>query len=114
VEGDKEYGCETMPIVIGTKASKMVAIVVALIIIGCLGYVQTLLWNSHDTISFYYFQYALQIPLIFLIYKIAKANNKPDFRFAGNLTKLIMLIGICYLFVFASTLNNFSHAFERL
>ncbi len=100
-EGDKEYGCETMPIVIGKNASKIIAIIIAILTMGSLGYIQYYLWTIHDTLSFYYFEYALQIPFIFLIYKMATANTKKDFRFAGNLTKLIMLVGICYLFVFA-------------
>jgi 4-hydroxybenzoate polyprenyltransferase len=113
-EGDKEYGCQTMPIVIGVKYSKIIAIVIALITMGCLGYVQYLLWSTHDTISFYYFEYALQIPFGFLIYKIVKANTKQEFRFAGNTTKLIMLIGVCYLFIFGYTLLQASHAIERI
>lgn len=113
-EGDKEYGCQTMPIVIGKNASKIVAIIIALATMACLGYIQFHLWEFHDILSYNYFTVALQIPFGFLIYKIAKAETRKELRFAGNMAKFIMLMGVCYLFIFAYTLLTFSHVIERL
>ena len=113
-EGDREYGCQTMPIVIGKNSSKIVAIIIASATMICLGYIQFHLWKSNDILSYNYFTIALQIPFAFLIFKIAKASTKKEFRFAGNTAKFIMLMGICYLFIFAYTLLHFAHAIERL
>ncbi len=113
-EGDKEYGCETMPIVIGKKKSQLTVAVITLITMSYLAYFQLLLWTSNDKLSFYYFLFALQFPLAFLTFKITKAQDKKDFSFISNVTKLIMLLGICYLFIFAYNLLYFTHVIERI
>ena len=108
-EGDKEYDCRTMPVVIGIKSSKVVVVVIALAIMVCLAYFQFRELGLKDLLTFFYFIFALQIPLAFLIYKTVTANTKKGFRFAGNIAKMIMLMGICYLFVFAYILLHFIH-----
>lgn len=105
-EGDKEYGCDTLPIVIGKNYAKAVAISFAIITMGALGYIQYEFWQANDKLSTYYFTVALQVPLAFLIYKITNAYTKNEYRFAGNTAKVIMLFGISYLFLFAYLLNN--------
>lgn len=109
LEGDREFGCRTMPVVIGVKATKNVAIVIALATMICLGYIQYMFLKIDDKASFIYFAIALQLPFLFLVYKIKTAQNKKQFRFAGNLSKFIMLMGICYLFVFFYQLLPFIH-----
>ena len=110
VDGDREFGCKTMPIVIGINASKNIAIIIALATIVCLGYIQSEFYKIDDKISIAYFIIALQLPLLFLIYKVKTAQVRSQFRFAGNLSKFIMLMGICYLFVFAyPILHDFLH-----
>ncbi len=105
-EGDKEFGCKTMPIVIGIKSTKAIAVVIALATIVCLAYLQIGQIHIKDWASFYYFCFALQLPFAFLIYKIIRANTKKQFRFAGNTAKFIMLMGVCYLFVFTYFLSS--------
>jgi 4-hydroxybenzoate polyprenyltransferase len=108
-EGDKEYGYKTMPVVIGQKSSKVVAIIIAGAMIVFLFYFQLHQLRIDDTLTLYYFLFALQIPLIFLIYKIIKAETKEAFALIGNITKFIMLMGICYLFIFAYVILHFIH-----
>ena len=111
VDGDKEFGCTTMPIVIGINASKNIAMAIAFVTIACLGYVQTEFLKLQDYVSIVYFIVALQLPLLFLIYKIKTAQEKKQFRFAGNFSKFIMFMGICYLLVFAyPILHDYLHA----
>jgi 4-hydroxybenzoate polyprenyltransferase len=109
-EGDKEYGCNSMPVVMGKNASKIVAIVVAIFTMGCLFYFQIFQWKNNDWPSFYYFTLILQIPFVFLIYKTAIANTPAKYRSAGNIAKLIMLFGVCYLFLFAYSLLSYINA----
>ena len=99
-EGDKEFGCQTMPIVIGIKSSKVVAVIIAFATMICLGYLQFLQYELKDWVGIYYFTIAIQFPFAFLIFKIIKAETKKEFRFAGNTAKFIMLMGVCYLIVF--------------
>jgi 4-hydroxybenzoate polyprenyltransferase len=106
-EGDKEYGCNTMPVVIGKNASKAIAIVISIFTMWSLYYFQIFQWQNKDWLSFYYFTLALQLPFAFLIYKIVVANTSAKYHAAGNIAKLIMLLGVCYLFVFAYSLLNY-------
>lgn len=101
IDGDKEYGCKTMPIVIGIKGAKNVAIAIIIATMCCLAYIQMIYWNKFNMLAFYYIMIALQLPFGFLIFKTYKAENKHDYRFAGNTAKFIMLMGVCYLFIYA-------------
>ncbi len=110
-EGDDAYGRKTLPIVIGINATKNIAMLIAFATMICLGFIQREFIRIDDTISFIYFTIALQLPFLFLIYKINIAKHKQQFHFAGNLSKFIMLMGICYLFIFSYTiLHDYFHA----
>jgi 4-hydroxybenzoate polyprenyltransferase len=112
VDGDAEFGCKTMPIVLGIRTTKNSAIFIAFLTIICLVYVEIQFLKMGDTVSLIYFIVALQLPLLFLIYKIKTAQEKKQFRFAGNFSKFIMLMGIVYLLVFAyPILHNYLNAF---
>ncbi len=112
VDGDKEYGCQTLPIVLGIKTSKYIAIFIALTTMICLGFIQQQFLKIDDMNSFIYFSVALQLPLLFLIFRIFTAKEKKQFHFACNLSKFIMLMGICYLLLFAyPILHDILHAF---
>lgn len=100
-EGDLEFGCETLPIVIGKQKTQFVVAGIIVITMGCLAYIQQLQWAQNETLSFYYFLFALQIPMAFLAYKTITAQSKSEYIFAGNTAKLIMLLGVCYLFIFS-------------
>lgn len=108
VEGDEKYGCKTMPIVIGIKASKNISIALALITMIFLVYFQTIKWSTSNLISSSYIGIFLQLPFIFLIYKVITAKKKNDFKIAGNVAKLIMLTGVCYLFIFTHSILSYA------
>lgn len=98
-EGDKEYGCYTMPIAIGIPTSKWIVVILSLATMGALGYIQYLQYQIEDTVSIIYFTISMQIPFLFLIYKVLSAKEKTQFRLAGNTAKFIMFTGVSYLFV---------------
>ncbi|MCE3281061.1 MAG: UbiA prenyltransferase [Bacteroidetes bacterium] len=99
VEGDKEFGCQTMPIVLGIKNSKLIVITLIAATMICLGYIQALQYSCNDHKAFYYFLLGLQLPFVFLMTNVYKAETKNKFRFAGNTAKFIMLMGVIYLFI---------------
>ena len=103
-QGDRLDGCRTIPIVLGVNKSKSIITVIILLIVGTLGYFQAQQLHVGDHKSFTYFLVLLQLPFVFLIYKIIIASEKKDFHFASSLTKLIMLSGISYLFLFCYSL----------
>ncbi|MDQ3048559.1 MAG: geranylgeranylglycerol-phosphate geranylgeranyltransferase [Bacteroidota bacterium] len=100
-EGDKAFGCKTMPIVIGIRSAKNVAILISVATMICLAYMQMIFWKGDNQPAFWYFVIALQLPFVFLIWKTHTALSKKDLRIAGNTAKMIMFFGVCYLFLFA-------------
>jgi 4-hydroxybenzoate polyprenyltransferase len=97
-DGDKAYGCKTMPIVIGIRASKNVVICLALATIAALAMIQYHFYGDSPA-PFVYLIIPMQLSLLFLIWKINAATTKKDFRLSGNTAKAIMLMGVCYLFL---------------
>jgi len=106
-DGDKEYGCKTMPIVLGKTNTKIIVVIISLFTMFCLAYLQNKQYQSQNWIALFYFFIALQIPLTFLIYKISKAQTKKDYHIAGNTAKVIMIMGVSYLFIFAYSIINY-------
>lgn len=105
-EGDDAYGCRTLPIVLGIKNAKIIIVSLILVTMLALGYLQKIQLEAGDIQSFYYFLSFLQLPFGFLIYKITRAKEKEDFHFASVFSKVIMVLGICYLFLFSYLLKQ--------
>lgn len=95
LEGDQAYGRKSLPVVAGVYFSKLVVIVLTCLTIASLVYIYLRYWVSIN-ITFWYFLFVLVLPLLFLIFKVARAQTKKDFHFAGNLLKIIMLLGLFY------------------
>lgn len=99
VEGDLEYGCRTIPIVLGIRKAKMIVSVLILFFIAGIGYLMYHQFEAKDKISFLYFLILVQLPLLFILFRIFKAKEKKHFHFASMLVKAVMLAGICFLFL---------------
>jgi 4-hydroxybenzoate polyprenyltransferase len=102
-KGDEATGGLTMPIVWGMRSSKLVAFF-SLIITALL-----LLFAVYNTIkaeriifspNTVYILLALILPLLFLAFFVLKAKKKEHFKRASLLLKFIMLMGLCYSFIF--------------
>jgi 4-hydroxybenzoate polyprenyltransferase len=105
-EGDKKYFSNTLPVVYGKAKAKVVAQLIAIIMIGLVGYLQYLQLKGKDMASLMYFLFTIQLPLIYVIYKLNQASGKKDFTKLSSFVKLIMLMGILYtLFFYYSTIN---------
>ncbi len=88
IEGDESFGCKTLPIAIGTAATKKIIYVITVIFLGVVFIV------IKDWSIFLPFFIILSIILGFLCIKIYKADKKNDFSKISGLAKLIMLVGI--------------------
>jgi len=104
-EGDKEYGRNTLPIVLGTFYTKIIVIVLtSVILLGiAIIYIKYLQGSLYTTI---YLSVGLFIPLLFLIYKVIVAKTKNDYTIISGLIKIIMLLGLLYSLVAAYTFSN--------
>jgi 4-hydroxybenzoate polyprenyltransferase len=96
-EGDRVYGRNSLPVVLGVKMSKNIVNVLAVITLIGLNYVY--FSYLEDTVTLIYFSLFLYLPFIFLIAKNVKATKRAEFGFVGNLLKLIMLFGVLYALV---------------
>lgn len=96
IEGDKEFGCKTLPIVHGIPKAKKIANLTAAFLIILLTFLEFMQVNSQDWISFSYFFVLISLPLLWLMVKIRKANTKKHFFIISQVIKVIMLIGVLY------------------
>lgn len=103
-EGDNAYGRQTLPIVFGIINTKI--ILLALILLALFSLVYTYIRFLTDYITLTYFGVFLLFPLLVLFYKIISAENKKDYHFASNLSKIIMLAGIMYALVANYIINQ--------
>lgn len=97
VEGDSQYECRTLPIVVGIQYTKWIITgLISLCIFG-IGYVQYIQYSTHNLISFFYFLLVIQLPLIILLFLVNSAHEKRQYHRASMLVKAVMLMGIFYL-----------------
>jgi 4-hydroxybenzoate polyprenyltransferase len=94
IDGDKEYFLRTLPITIGIRKTKNIIAALIIITILLLTYVETVVFRRDMTMVFWYLIFVVQIPFLFLVYKLLTASQKEDYHFLSNLSKLIMLAGI--------------------
>lgn len=113
-DGDKKYFSNTLAVVHGKDKAKIVAQLVAVIIILLIGYLQynQLIVNkgggtieraqsqTKALITVIYFLAALQLPLLYLLFKLQKAKEKIDYKKLSMNVKIIMLLGISYTGIF--------------
>ena len=97
LEGDNAYGRNTLPIVLGIQTSKFITVVLILIGIAGLAVAGFKLLDKH-LLSLMYFGIAIAVPYLFLIFILARADTKKDYHLASLLSKIIMLLGLCYSF----------------
>jgi 4-hydroxybenzoate polyprenyltransferase len=93
-EGDLAYGRNTIPVVIGILSAKIVSISLVVITIILL-YLAWHLFVS-DTISLVYLSLTIVIPLLFVIYKLLRGDNKRELHLASRMMKVVMITGVGY------------------
>ena len=96
-EGDRAYGRNSLPVVLGRRSTKMV--VVALIVVALVGLVYAYFRHLGDHFTFIYFLLFLFFPFIFLIFKIIRSGKKEDFKLVSHILKAIMLVGVLYALI---------------
>ncbi len=100
IEGDQKYGCTTMPIVWGIRASKvfvavwMVVLIAALIILQF--YVLGLGWWQSALYCFV----LIILPLLVILKKLYQANSPESFHTVSTWIKLVMFTGIVSMLFF--------------
>lgn len=93
-EGDLAYGRNTLPVVIGVTASKIVAISMIIITISLLYLVWYFFIN--DKITLIYLNAAIAVPLLYVIFQLAISKTRRQLHGASRWMKIAMLTGILY------------------
>lgn len=97
IDGDKEYGCRTVPIVLGIKKAKIIVTSLIALFMAGIAFIQYIQLAAKDKYSFLFFLALIQLPLVFLLFNLVRAKEKRHFHFSSVLVKFIMLAGISYL-----------------
>lgn len=98
-EGDKIADRNTVPIVWGLNTARIIALALMFIVVA--GIILVFIFNFiedgvPDFYTLSYFTAFLVVPLGWNIYQLIKAKTVADFKFSGDLLKLIMLLGVLY------------------
>jgi 4-hydroxybenzoate polyprenyltransferase len=106
MDGDKSINANTLAIAYGIEKTKWISLVFTILAFFGIAYFQYFqysvissefqyeisIWGAHQIAIFY--TLFIQLLFIFLAFKIRKANQKSEFHFISQLSKLIMLFGI--------------------
>ena len=100
IEGDKKYGCKTIPIAWGIPASKVFVAVWLVVLIGMISIVQIYVWQLGWYWSAAYSIVLIIAPLLWILRKLQQAQVPKDYHQLSTVIKLVMLAGLLSMFFF--------------
>jgi 4-hydroxybenzoate polyprenyltransferase len=100
MEGDARYGCRTLPIVAGIRSTKIYVTVWTVVLLSALVILQLYVLQFQWWYAIAYSVVLVIAPLVFLVFRLPKANTQADFAGLSRLSKLIMLTGILSMIFF--------------
>lgn len=100
MEGDRKYGCKTMPIVWGLNGSKIFVAVWLVVLIGILLVVQFYMLYFGWWVSALYAVLLIVLPLLWVFKKLFPAQTAKDFHKLSTIIKMIMMTGILSMIFF--------------
>jgi 4-hydroxybenzoate polyprenyltransferase len=100
VEGDRKYGCRTMPIIWGINATKVFVAVWLIVLIAILVIVQVYAAHLRWWLSISYCVLFIIAPLLWIFKKLYSAKTSQDFHALSTLIKLVMFTGILSMIFF--------------
>jgi 4-hydroxybenzoate polyprenyltransferase len=96
LKGDATFGCKTLPVVYGVRATKNVIYVISYLFIAVLCGLAYQFIGIHMML----FCLSLIVPVSYLTYKLNKADKISEYNFLSNYCKFVMLFGICTMVLF--------------
>ena len=94
MEGDAKFGCRTLPIVWGLKATKVYLAVWLVVVIAILSIIQLYVVPFGWWLGILYCVVFIIAPLVLVLYKLNKSFTSHDFNILSNWVKLAMLAGV--------------------
>jgi 4-hydroxybenzoate polyprenyltransferase len=100
IDGDKNGGRKTLPIVLGRRRTVNVVFVLgAIALLSLLLYTYFVLYNYQKVV--FYFVFLVAAPLLFFCIKAWNAENDKHFAVLSVILKVVMLTGICSIIFYA-------------
>jgi len=99
-KGDREMECRTMAIKWGTAKTKIAIYALITINISALYIFDVFLIPFEGNLTTRYIFWGLTMPFGALAYLIYAAKTPTDYHQASTLSKFIMVLGVCYSFIF--------------
>lgn len=90
LKGDRTFGCRTLPIIWGIRKTKYLIYVLLVLLFIAVLQINFLFAQ----LPIYYFLSFLLLPLLFLFFRLIRADTKKDFHILSQWCKVIMLLGI--------------------
>lgn len=100
MEGDRKYGCRTMPIVWGVNVSKVFVAVWIIVLVAILTILQFYVLAFGWWQSALYCLLLIIAPLLWILIKLFRAQTQEDFHLLSTVVKLVMLTGILSMIFF--------------
>ncbi|HJV19987.1 MAG TPA: geranylgeranylglycerol-phosphate geranylgeranyltransferase [Sediminibacterium sp.] len=100
IEGDRRYGCTTMPIVWGINASKVFVAVWVIVLIAALVILQIYALGLGWWKSVLYALLLIVTPLLMVLRLLFRAAKPEDYHRISSLVKLVMFAGILSMLFF--------------
>lgn len=90
LKGDNSFGCKTLPIIWGIRKTKLLLYIILVAFAG----IVVVLNQLYRALPFKYHLIFLFVPLLWLLYRLIRADMKKDFTRLSIFCKVIMLLGI--------------------
>jgi 4-hydroxybenzoate polyprenyltransferase len=90
LKGDNTFGCKTLPIVLGIRKTKMIIYII--IVLFSISVVVLNYW--YEALPFQYYLIFLFVPVVWLLFRLFRADMKKEFSQLSTFCKVIMLLGI--------------------
>jgi len=90
LQGDNTFGCKTLPIVWGVRKTKILIYIILMVFAATV----VLLNQLYRALPFKYHLVFLFLPLLWLLYRLIRADMKKDFTRLSTFCKVILLLGI--------------------
>jgi 4-hydroxybenzoate polyprenyltransferase len=96
MNGDKNAGINTLPIILGKKRTLHVVFILGVIaVIGVVGYMYTYFYNTQELLL--YFLLGVLAPLLYFCIKVYDAKDDADIAHLSLVLKITMFLGVCSL-----------------
>jgi 4-hydroxybenzoate polyprenyltransferase len=96
IEGDKRFGCRTLPVVLGIRATRYILIFLEIVTVIALVRFHMILYHSYYTL-FSEILLVVVLLMIISIYLTIRAHDKPGFSRVSIYMKLVMIAGMLTL-----------------